>query len=170
MIRQQEALQLGPKADMTKLNTDMLGIVSNINGMLEDMNGLSSDMDGLTSQVNGLKTNVGTLTTNLSTVASKRDKLETSVRSPNQLLQKSITNQMQSLFPDFKASLCDMVGDDQAQPSPPLAPKKAGGTSLAPRNVQYASSTRYQPDEQDASSAGDERTQVNDIKGMAEMV
>ncbi len=65
--QQQEALGSGMKADVGKLTTDVLGVISN--------------MDGLTTDANGLKVNMSTLGADLGRVASNMTKLESSIKS-----------------------------------------------------------------------------------------
>ncbi len=87
--------------------------------------------------------------------------------SRNRQLQKSIVDQMQNLFADFKTSIGDTVAAEQTQSASPLAQNQAAGTPPVPRGVTYASSTRYQPDDRDNN---DRRRQTNETQNMAEMV
>ncbi len=120
--QQQEALGSGMKTDMGKLTADVLGDISN--------------KDGLTTDVNGLKVNVSTLGTDLGKVASNMTKLESSIKYQNQQLQKSIANQMQNLFADFKTSIGETVRAEQTSPTTPTAQARVGDPSPTPRNVK----------------------------------
>ena len=117
--------------------------------------------------MNGVKSNVSALGTDLGKVAITMCKMESSIKSENQQLQKSIKSQMQSLFADFKTCIGDTVGAEQTQLASPSAQTETGEATLAPRNVRYASSTQYQSDDRSTCNT---RRQADDGQNMADMV
>ena len=115
-------------------------------------------MDGLADYMGGLSGNMDTLRTDIGTVASHVESLSSKTEKQNQKLQQDLTKEMQGLFSEFKTSITGVIkSDTQGNANAPQS-------SPPPRNVRYASSTRYQTHMDDTTSV---RDRADDSKNMA---